>query len=113
MTVVDQAEYVEKVLALYLALPETPTSCSTDDRLTASELFRRQLPLETVEAAFLLASARRLFRDPSLPPLSPIRSLRYFLPIMAEISASSFSQDYLRYLRRKLDSFIERNKFCS
>ncbi len=103
----DQSTYVEKVLNLYLGLPQTPTHGSGDDQLVAHDLFRRQVSLEIIEAAFLLGSARRLFRDTALPPLQPIRSLRYFLPIIAEVSDSPLSSDYLRYLRRKLAPLMD------
>lgn len=94
--------YVEKVLALYLSLPETPFRTSRDDRRLARQLCRQQTALEIVEAAFLLATSRRLLRDPALPPLGPIRSLHYFLPVIEEASANKLSPEYLQYLRRKL-----------
>jgi hypothetical protein len=68
--------------------------------------YLRRITLETVEAAMLLASVRRLFRDPSLPSLSPIRSLNYFLPVIGEISTNSHPEDYLHYLRFKLESYV-------
>ncbi len=55
-----------------------------------------------------LASVRRLFRDPSLPPLPLIRSLNYFLPVIKEVSANPLPQDYLYYLHYKLESYIAR-----
>jgi hypothetical protein len=100
--------YVEKVLALYLSLPETPSRTSRDDRRLALQLCRQQTPLRNVEAAFLLATARRLLRDPALPPLGPIRSLHYFLPVIEEASANELSPEYLQYLRHKLASLPAR-----
>jgi hypothetical protein len=94
--------YIETVLKLYLSLPETPSRTSRYDRGLATQLCERKVPMETVEAAFLLASARRLFRDPALAPLQPIRSLHYFLPLIEEVSAGPLSQDYVKYLRLKL-----------
>lgn len=96
----------EKLLHLYLSLPETPAQASCSDRRLASHLCRLNLPLEIVEGAFLLASARRLFRDPALPPLSPIRSLHYFLPVIEEVSANPLLPTYIQYLRFKLDSIL-------
>jgi hypothetical protein len=100
----DDFIYAEKIIDLYLSLPETPARSTQDDLRLAHELCHRKIPLELVEAAFLLASARRLFRDPSLPPLTPIRSLHYFLPVIEEVSINQLSPDYLLYLRRKLCS---------
>ncbi len=100
----DDDLYVEKLLDLYLGLPGTPSRTSREDRRLAHQLRQRNLPLETIEGAFLLASARRLLRDPTLPPLSPVRSLHYFLPVIEEVLAIGLSPDYVKYLRGKLAS---------
>ena len=98
----DDRLHIETVLKLYLSLPETPSRTSRYDRELATTLCKRKVPLETIEAAFLLASARRLFRDPALAPLQPIRSLHYFLPVIEEVSGGPLSPDYIKYLRLKL-----------
>jgi hypothetical protein len=105
----DSCIYVEKILGLYLSLPETPARSSQDDLRLAHDLYRRKTPAEIVEAALLLGSVRRLYRDPSLPRLAPIRSLRYFLPVIEEVTASPLSSDYLFYLRHKLDAYGAKN----
>src|SRR5262249_24461965 len=105
----DNDRYVEKLLELYLGLPQTPSRASRGDRRLAQHLRQQQTPLETVESAFLLATARRSFRDPALPPLQPIRSLHYFLPVIEEVLASGVPSDYLRYLRRKLAPLLDQN----
>jgi hypothetical protein len=105
----DDFIYVEKIISLYLSLPETPPNPSQDDIRLAHDLYRRKTPAEVVEAALLLATVRRLCRDPSLPKLAPIRSLRYFLPVIKEIIASPPPSDYLSYLRYKLDAYAGKN----
>jgi len=105
----DDDRYVEKLLELYLGLPQTPPRASRDDRRLAQQLCRQQTPLETVESAFLLATARRSFRDPALPALKPIRSLHYFLPVIEELLATGVSSDYAQYLRRKLAPLFDQN----
>lgn len=85
---------------------ETPSQASPSDIRLAHSLCLRRITLETVEAAMLLASVRRSFRDPSLPSLSPIRSLNYFLPVIGEISANPLPEGYLHYLRFKLESYV-------
>jgi hypothetical protein len=105
----DDRLYIETLLELYLRLPETPSRTSRYDRQLASELYRRKVPMEMVEAAFLLATARRLLRDPALAPLQPIRSLHYFLPIIEEVSARPLSPDYVKYLCRKLAPSLDRD----
>lgn len=94
--------YLKTVLDLYLALPETPTRVSRFDRKLAVELFQRGVSSSTVEAAFLLASARRLCRPNDAPPLGPIRSLHYFVPVIEEVTNRPLPAGYVNYLRRKL-----------
>ena len=98
----DDRLYVDKLLKLYLALPDTPSRTSRYDRQLAYNLSQLNVSLETVEAAFLLGSARRIFRDSSWAPLPPIRSLHYFLPLIHEVTATPLPKDYLHYLKHKV-----------
>lgn len=93
---------IERLLRFYLALPHTPSRASRYDRRLALELRQRQISWDVVETALLLAMARRCFRDPSLTPLPPIRSLHYFLPVIEEVLSMEISAEYVRYLKRKL-----------
>ena len=94
-------EYVAAALKLYLQLPETPLRPSDNDRRTAETLLARGISLATIESALLMGSIRRLVRSPELPPLSPIRSLAYFLPVVEEVLFNPVPNDYLAYLRKK------------
>jgi hypothetical protein len=109
----DSNDYVAGVLKLYLELPETPRKANTNDKITASGLYERGIQLNTVESAFLLASVRRLGRSPDLPPLSPIRSLAYFLPVIQEVLEKQVNDDYLKYLRLKVHSLCGRNRIAA
>ena len=100
----DARLYVKTVLDLYLALPETPTRVSRFDRSLALQLFKRAVPHSTIEAAFLLASARRLCRPIEAPPLGPIRSLHYFVPVIEELIHEPLPAGYVHYLRHKLET---------
>ena len=102
--VTDSLHYVETVLALYRKLPDTPNRHSRYDRRLALQLCQRNIPLPIIEKAFLLATARRLLRDPSYPPLNQIRSLYYFLPVIDEILDQPPAPTYFDYLRHKLAS---------
>jgi hypothetical protein len=63
----DDRLYIETVLKLYLSLPETPSRTSRYDRELATQLCERKIPMETIEAAFLLASARlSIAKSPNL-----------------------------------------------
>lgn len=98
----DANDYIKAVLDLYLSLPATPNRFSSLDRAFAHDLFQQRTPLSVVETALLLASVRRLYRNPDFPPLPPIRSLRYFLPVIEEVLDSAISPSYLQYLRQKI-----------
>lgn len=101
-------EYTAAALKLYLHLPETPLKATSNDRQTAENLHARGISLDTIESALLLASVRRLSRLPDLPRLSPIRSLAYFLPVIEEILVNPVPNDYLGYLRNKVEALISR-----
>ena len=109
----DSNDYVAGVLKLYLELPETPRKANTNDKITASGLYERGIQMNTVESALLLASVRRLGKSPDLPPLSPIRSLAYFLPVIQEVLEKQVNDDYLKYLRLKVRSLCGRNRIAA
>jgi len=98
----DPASYVAAVLLLYVELPETPLRASVQDQWQARRLHDRGVPLRLVESALLLASLRRLARPADVPPLSPIRSLAYFQPVIDELLSHPPPENYLGYLRLKL-----------
>ena len=102
----DHRVYVNRLLELYLGLPDTPSRTSRYDRQLAYKLYQQNVSLDIVEAAFLLGSARRIFRDPTYPPLGPIRSLHYFLPLIQEVVATHLPKDYVQYLRHKLADHV-------
>jgi len=77
--------YRQTLTDLYLRLPHTPRRLSRFDLRLVRQLWDRQIPLAVVETAFLLASARRIYRPDDALPLGPIRSLYYFLPIIEEL----------------------------
>lgn len=101
----DAAEptaYIAAVLTLYIDLPDTPLRPSVSDQWLARRFHDDAVPLHAVETALLLGSLRRLIRPAGAPPLSPIRSLAYFRPVIAELQAHPVPVGYLDYLRLKL-----------
>lgn len=94
--------YVRAVRAVYLQLPNTHPHFSRSDRRLAETLFQRNIAFEIVRAALLLATARRLCRNPAAPSLPPVRSLYYFLPAIDEILRQPLPAGYVRYLEYKI-----------
>jgi len=95
--------YLDAVLATYSSLPGTPLRPSRQDRRLARDLCRRGVPLRAVRTALLLAAARRTIR--SGPPLPPVRTLHYFLPVIEEVLALPPEPGYVEYLAAKLRPF--------
>jgi len=96
--------YRQTVLDLYLRLPDTPRRLNRQDLRLVRQLWEREVPLRTVEAAFLLASARRSARLPDAMPLGHIRSLHYFVPVIEELLAQPVPESYVAYLRSKVQT---------
>jgi hypothetical protein len=104
-----EKEFVAQVLNLYRSLPHTPARTSRTDRQLAAQWYAQELTWDTLEGALLLAAARRSLRDAALPPLPPIRSLHYFVPLLEEVLATPLAPDYVRYLRGKLAEIVTTN----
>jgi hypothetical protein len=97
-----QAIYIASVLTLYADLPDTPSRPSPIDQAMARKLHSDAVPLSLVESALLLGTSRRLARPSHLPLLPQIRSLAYFLPVIAELQSQPLPAGYLDYLRLKV-----------
>lgn len=98
----SRQEFIEQVLTLYLTAEGTPGRLSRSDRQLAGAWYDQAVTMDEIEIVLILTIARRRFRDPALPPLAPIRSLSYFVPVLAEVRSNSIPVDYVSYLRRKL-----------
>ena len=135
-TLPSRSTYVQTLLKAYLDLPETPLRSRpvdrrlahqlydralplktlltalllASDRRLAHQLYDRALPLKTLLTALLLASARRLTREPQAPPLQPIRSLHYFVPVIEEVLSLPLPDNYLPYLKLKMCSLAPTQK---
>jgi hypothetical protein len=105
----DPAPYIAAVILTYVELPDTPLSASLQDQRQARRWHERGVPLPLVESALLLASLRRLVRPADLSPLPPIRSLAYFQPVIEELLVHPMPDNYLDYLRLKLNRIAERS----
>lgn len=101
--------YIAAVLMLYADLPDTPLRPSPQDQSLARRLYQQAVPLTVVESALLLGSLRRLIRPVDAAPLSAVRSLAYFQPVIAELQQQPLPEGYLDYLRAKLRSVNQPN----
>lgn len=98
----ERRDYIERLLDLYRHTPETTGVVRRADRSLAAQLYDRRVPLELLEIALRLTTARRQLRPPDAPPLTIIRSLHYFLPVLDELADPTIDPDYLDYLRHRL-----------
>ena len=97
----DRRNYVERVLDLYRTVPGALRVRQSTVRHLAATLFDRQVPLETVQAAVLLAVARRASRS-TARRLAPIASFHYFAPVIDELLEEPLDPGYLLHIRRKI-----------
>jgi hypothetical protein len=98
MSDLDEAQ---RILAAYCALEDTALiRPSRADRALANNLVARGLSFDLLEAAFILATARR--RLPSTSS-QPIRSLAYFIPIIDELLSDPPDPDYIHHLAARLN----------
>jgi hypothetical protein len=95
-------DYVRQVLEAYRDTPGTCGHLRRPDRLLAIELYQRGVPLEKIENALALAAVRRMIRPADAPPLTIVRSLAYFLPVIEEVLEMEVSEEYFLYVRQKL-----------
>ena len=98
----DSRQYIKQLLEFYCHTPGTLGRVRREDRRLAVELHDRGVSLHTMEEALLLAAARRCLRAPDAPPLAPVRSLPYFVPVIEEMLATPLPAGYADYLKRKL-----------
>jgi hypothetical protein len=97
-------DYVKQAIALYCTTPGTLGRPRLEDRRLAAALYARGVSLSILEQAFTLAASRRCFRTPDAPPLAPIRSMHYFLPVIEEVLNRPLDCAYVDYLKSKLKS---------
>ena len=99
----SQKEYIRQVLEAYRKTPGTLGTVRRADRMLATQLYQRGWSVKVIENALVLAATRRLLRPADAPPLGPIRSLAYFLPVIEEVLELHVTPDYFQHLRRKLE----------
>lgn len=99
---IECQQYVRQTLEEYRSTPTTCGQIRHADRELALRLYQDRIPLTAIEGAFVLAAARRTRRDPTRPALAPIRSLRYFQPVIREILETPLDPSDISYLWHKM-----------
>jgi len=108
MSTTERNAFVRAVLDLYLDLPHSAARRpSRNDRRLAEQLFDRSVALQIVRAAMLLAIARRSQRPTDAPPLTPIRSLYYFTPVIDELLTST-DPTFIDHINFRLQHLLTR-----
>jgi len=109
---IRETDYVRQILAAYCQTPTTTARANRQDRLLAARFYKRHIPLDIIENAFVLGAVRRLYRDPDDLPLPPVRSLHYFCGLIEEVldlktnpKTKSAYLGYFQYLRYKVKTF--------
>jgi hypothetical protein len=109
MSTSERDNFVHAVLDLYLGLPHSAARRpSRNDRRLANQLFDRGIALQIIRAAMLLALARRSLRPSDAPPLTPIRSLYYFTPVIDELLASTPDPTFIDHLNARFQHLLAR-----
>ena len=97
----ESNKYLEAVRRWYLDAECTASRFSLRDRAKALEFHSRGLPLELIEAALLLGAARKYVSWLNGGARTPIGSLEYFEPLVAELQDQPPSETYRKYLRAR------------
>jgi hypothetical protein len=109
MTTTERNSFVRALLDLYLGLPHSAARRpSPADRRLAGQLFDRGVPFDLIQAAFMLATLRRVNRPLDATPLPPVRSLHYFVPVLTELLASPLDPAYVQYLHDRFHAIAHR-----
>jgi len=98
----EQKAYVESVRTCFLSLGCGSGEFGVTDAADARDLQRRGIPLVVIEEAMLMGACRKYSSWFEGNALEPIRSLRYFDQLIAEIQKEPLPSGYPLYLREKI-----------
>jgi hypothetical protein len=98
----EQKAYVESVRICFLSLGCGTGKFGVTDAADARDLQQRGIPLVVIEEAMLIGACRKYSSWFEGNALEPIRSLRYFEPLIVEIQKEPLPSGYPAYLREKI-----------
>ncbi len=94
----SRSDYLDRVIRLYLAAPDTPDKARRSDWAVAGSFYQRRIPIAIITHAVQLTVLRRHLRDPTQPPLEPIHSLAYYRPLIDHLLEVPPDAGYLDYV---------------
>jgi hypothetical protein len=98
----EQKAYVESVRTCFLSLGCGSGEFGATDAADAKDLQQRGIPLTVIEEAMLMGACRKYSSWFEGNALEPIRSLRYFDPLIAELQKEPLPSGYPAYLQEKI-----------
>jgi len=98
-----ESAYVSQVQQQFLARACVSSSFSLADQRLARQWFEQGVPLERMEQTLLLGCTRKYVAWRNGQARTPIASLRYFEPILEEVSSQTGTLSYWSYLRSRME----------
>ena len=94
----NQSDYLDRVIRLYLDAPDTPEKARRNDWAVAGSFYQRRIPIAIITHAVQLTVLRRHLRDPTQPSLEPIHSLAYYRPLIDHLLQVPPDAGYVDYV---------------
>jgi len=95
----SRAEYVNRVIDLYLDAPDTADAPRETDWSIAAAMYDAGISIDVVELAFQVAFLRRYVVNLERDGYSPlIRSLAYFRAVVNSLTPAERDSDYMAYI---------------
>ena len=97
----NQSNYSEEVIRLFLQQPDTPATAKRSDWAVAAAFHHQGIPFYIIAYAIRLATVRRLQRDSDNRPLQPIRSLAYYRTVLESLDPDELDTGYVGWITSK------------
>ncbi len=95
--------YVRKVREMFLRPTCVQAQFTSDDQQLATLWYQAGVPGETFRRAWLLGCVRKSMTLINHPATQPIRSLRYFVPLLQEVQQEPIPDSYWQHLEFNLE----------
>ena len=98
----EETAYVDHVKKRFLERACVRSSFSVSDTRLAREWCAQGIPLDKIEQTILLGCIRKYTSWRNGQSSAPIASLRYFEPILEEVTSQTVAQEYWEYVRSRI-----------